>query len=72
MEDVYGAGGLNGMGGGAFDQMMNDDFYTEDPSASQMNSRNVEYDPEADEKKQAINEQNTYAKILKRFRVLDP
>ena len=32
MEDDYGANGLNGMGGGAFDNMMNDDFYQEETS----------------------------------------
>jgi len=48
MEDVYGANGLNGMGTGGFDTMMNDDFYTEEPSASNTNTRNVEFDPEAD------------------------
>ena len=34
MEEDYGANGLNGMGGGTFDQMMQDDFYNEEADLS--------------------------------------
>lgn len=52
---------------------MNDDFYTEEPDASNVKSNlNVEYDPKADEIKQQVNEQKKYSQILQRFRVISP
>lgn len=58
------------------DQMMNDEFINDDQEISTSNnvatSMNVEYDPEANERKQAENEEKKYAQILKRFRVIQP
>ena len=59
MEDGYGAG-LNGMGTETF---MNDDFYQdreEDTNANVQSSMNMEYDPIADAKKEAENEEKRY------------
>jgi hypothetical protein len=44
MEDGY---GMNGMGVGAFDQLMNDDLMDNDDQTN-TNMLNVEYDPLAD------------------------
>lgn len=38
MEDEYGANGLDGMGAGGYDQMMNDDFYNEDDNSTTNNN----------------------------------
>lgn len=71
MEDGYGAG-LNGMGA---DTYMNEDFYQdrdEDTTMNVQSSMNMEYDPIADAKKEAENEEKRYKQILKRFRVIRP
>lgn len=73
MEEDYGGNGLNG---GGFDHIMNDDFYTEEADISNTNngtsSRNIEWDPKADEIKQQLNEQKKYTQIVQRFRVISP
>lgn len=76
MEDGY-AAGLDGMGGGGFDQYMNQDFYNDrddeaDLTNNAQSSINVEYDPLADARKENEHEEKRYQQILKRFRIISP
>jgi hypothetical protein len=64
MEDGY-AAGLDGMGGGGFDQYMNEDFYNDrddeaDLTNNAQSSINVEYDPLADARKENEHEEKRY------------
>lgn len=64
MEDGY-AAGLDGMGGGGFDQYMNEDFYNDrddeaDLTNNAQSSINVEYDPLADARKDNEHEEKRY------------
>ena len=64
MEDGY-AAGLDGMGGGGFDQYMNEDVYNDrddeaDLTNNAQSSINVEYDPLADARKDNEHEEKRY------------